>query len=277
MTAAESGVSSLIVPYISCESPRNSEPRRGCLTRLRETTFVAVFLTFLTQCIDHTKISGSKTLDDLVIPQCTRRMSAIWSLGLWMFTFYFIWKVVQFAVDLRRLSHLRDFFIHLLEIPEQDMQTVSWQDVVARIMSLRDTHAETAVNLAPQSRRFLGSQSKKRLDAHDIANRLMRKDNYFIALINKDILNFTLPIPFLGNRTFFSRTLEWYLNFVIIDFVFDRRGQVNQDFLKARRRGHLSAELRRRFAFAGVLNLILAPFALAYILVLYFFNTFLVS
>lgn len=194
-----------------------------------------------------------------------------------MFTFYFIWKVVQFVVDLRRLYHLRDFFIHLLEIPEQDMQTVSWQDVVARIMSLRDTHAETAVNLAPQSRRFLGSQSKKRLDAHDIANRLMRKDNFFIALFNKDVLNFTLPIPFLGNKTFFSRTLEWYLNFVIIDFVFDRRGQVNQDFLKARRRGHLSAELRRRFAFAGVLNLILAPFALAYILVLYFFNSFLVS
>ncbi|SPO01312.1 related to APG9 - integral membrane protein required for Cvt and autophagy transport [Cephalotrichum gorgonifer] len=242
---------------------------------LLETTFVAVFLTFLTQCIDHSKISGSKSLDDLVIPQCTRQMSIWWSIGLWMFTFYFIWKVVQFAVDLRRLSHLRDFFVHLLGIPEQDMQTVSWQDIVARIMALRDSHAETANNLAPDTRRFLGSQSKKRLDAHDIANRLMRQENYVIALINKDVLNFTLPIPFLGNRSFFSRTLEWYLNFVIIDFVFDRRGQVNQEFLKARRRGALSAELRRRFAFAGVLNLFLAPFALAYRLVLYFFNSFL--
>lgn len=180
-------------------------------------------------------------------------------------------------MDLRRLSHLRDFFVHLLEIPEQDIQTVSWQDIVARIMSLRDTHAETAINLGPQSRRFLGSQSKKRLDAHDIANRLMRKENYFIALINKDVLNFTLRLPFVGNRTFFSRTLEWYLNFVIIDFVFDHSGQVNQDCLKARQRGHLSATLRRRFAFAGVINLILAPFSLAYILVLYFFNSFLVS
>jgi autophagy-related protein 9 len=204
-------------------------------------------------------------------------MSVLWSLGLWMFTFYFIWKIVQFAVDLRRLFHLRDFFVHLLEIPEQDMQTVSWQDIVVRIMALRDAHAETAVNLAAESRRYLGSQSKKRLDAHDIANRLMRQENYFIALINKDVLDFTLPIPFLGKRVFFSRTLEWYLNFVIIDFVFDRGGQVNQEFLKAWRRGSLSAKLRRRFAFAGVLNLILAPFALTYALVLYFFTSFLVS
>lgn len=204
-------------------------------------------------------------------------MSVPWSLGLWIYVFYFIWKMVQFSVDLRRLSHLRDFYVHLLGIPEQDMQTVSWQDVVARVMALRDTHAETAVNLAPGSRRYLGSQSKKRLDAHDIANRLMRKENYFIALVNKDVLDFSLPVPLFGRRTFFSRTLEWYLNFVIIDFVFDHGTQVNQEFLKAQRRGFLSAKLRQRFIFAGVLNLIFAPFVLTYILVLYFFNSFLVS
>lgn len=204
-------------------------------------------------------------------------MSVLWSLGLWIYVFYFIWKVVQFVVDLRRLSHLRDFYVHLLGIPEQDMQTVSWQDVVARVMTLRDTHAETATNLAPNSRRYLGSQSKKKLDAHDIANRLMRKENYFIALINKDILDFSLPVPFIGRRAFFSRTLEWYLNFVIIDFVFDHGTQVNQEFLKAHRRGVLSTKLRQRFVFAGILNLVLAPFVLAYLLVLYFFNSFLVS
>jgi autophagy-related protein 9 len=198
-------------------------------------------------------------------------------MGLWVFVLYIIWKVVQFAVDLPRLWHLREFFIHLLRIPEEDMQTVSWQDIVARIMALRDTHAETATNLPPSARRYLGSQSKKRLDAHDIANRLMRRDNYFIALINKDVLNFSLRVPFLGDRAFFSRTLEWYLNFVIIDFVFNHSGQVNQEFLKAQRRGTLSAKLRQRFIFAGVLNLILAPFVLAYILVLYFFESFLVS
>ncbi|PKS07066.1 hypothetical protein jhhlp_005663 [Lomentospora prolificans] len=242
---------------------------------LLETTFVAAFLTFLTQCVDHSKISEGTTLQRMIIPHCTKRMSVLWSLGLWIYVFYFIWKVVQFVVDLRRLSHLRDFYVHLLGIPEQDMQTVSWQDVVARVMTLRDTHAETATNLAPNSRRYLGSQSKKKLDAHDIANRLMRKENYFIALINKDILDFSLPVPFIGRRAFFSRTLEWYLNFVIIDFVFDHGTQVNQEFLKAHRRGVLSTKLRQRFVFAGILNLVLAPFVLAYLLVLYFFNSFL--
>jgi autophagy-related protein 9 len=204
-------------------------------------------------------------------------MSGLWNLGLWIFTFYFIWKSVQFVVDLRRLSHLRDFYVQLLGIPDQDMQTVSWQDVVGRIMALRDTHAETATNLGAGARKYIGSQSKKRLDAHDVANRLMRKENFLIAMINKDILNFNLPIPFVGYRNFYSRTLQWYLNFAIVDFVFDSRGQVNQEFLKPTRRGTLSTKLRQRFVFAGVLNLVFAPFLLAYILVFYFFSTFFVS
>jgi autophagy-related protein 9 len=244
---------------------------------LVEVTFLVVFTTFLTQCVDHSSISGAKTLEDIIIPHCTRNMSPLWNLLLWFFIFYFIWKLVQFVVDVRRLSHLRDFYVHLLGMPDQDMQTVSWQDVVARIMALRDSHAETATNLGAGARKYIGSQSKKRLDAHDIANRLMRKENFLIAMINKDVLNFSLSLPFLGRCNFYSRTLQWYLNFAIVEFIFDSRGQVHQEFLRSRRRGTLSAKLRQRFVFAGVMATLFAPFMLVYILVFYFFNTFYAS
>jgi autophagy-related protein 9 len=207
-----------------------------------------------------------------MVRQCTQHMPIVWKLGLWMYAFYFIWKCVQYALDLRRLSHIRQFYIHLLNIPDQDMQTVSWQDVVARMMALRDANPKTAVNMHADTRRFLGNQSKERLDAHDIANRLMRKDNYLIAMFNKDILDLSLPIPFLGGRQFLSSTLEWYIYFGIIDFIFGQRGQVNQEFLKADHRGILSRKLRHRFIFAGIVNLILTPFVLAWVLIVFFFR-----
>ncbi|KAM3516436.1 hypothetical protein NHJ13051_009916 [Beauveria bassiana] len=162
----------------------------------RETLFVAILLTFLSQCVDYGKVPKSKSL-------------------------------------------------------EQDMQTVSWQDIVARIMALRDQNPKTAANIPAKLRRFMGSQSKERLDAHDIANRLMRKENYLIAMINKDVLNLSLPIPFLHGRQLFSKTMEWYLHYGILDMAFNELGQVQQDFLRADRRRVLSEKLRQRLFFAG--------------------------
>lgn len=231
---------------------------------------MAFLLTFLTQCVDYSKLRGSQKLSQILVPQCTRNMSGLWNLGLFMFSFYFIWKSIQYLLDLRRLVNVRDFYFHLLNIPDQDMQTITWQEVVARIMALRDHNPKTASTLTPAQRRWLGSQSKERLDASDIANRLMRRENYLIALFNKDVLNLTIPFPFLRTRQLFSRTLEWTLMFGILDFVFDERGQVNQEFLRSERRGELSRRLRRRFAFAGTMILVLSPFVAGYLVVFYF-------
>ncbi|KAH6982782.1 autophagy protein Apg9-domain-containing protein [Ilyonectria sp. MPI-CAGE-AT-0026] len=239
---------------------------------LLETLFVAVLLTFLCQCVDYSKVPGSQSLNEIVIKQCTSKMSGFWNFGIWLYSFFFIWKSVQYFVEIRRLIYIRDFYIHLLDIPEQDMQTVSWQDIVARLMTLRDQNPKTATNISKSLRRFIGSQSKERLDAHDIANRLMRKDNYLIAMINKDVLDLSLPVPFFGGRQLFSKTMEWYLHYCILDMAFNELGQVQQDFLRADRRGVLSQKLKQRLYFAGFLNLIFAPVVLAYVVIVYFFT-----
>ncbi|CAM1503712.1 Fc.00g013030.m01.CDS01 [Cosmosporella sp. VM-42] len=239
---------------------------------LLETLFVAILLTFLCQCVDYSKIPHSRSLNQVVVPQCTTKISGVWNFGIWLYALFFIWKSVQYFVEIRRLTHIRDFYIHLLDIPEQDMQTVSWQDIVARIMTLRDQNPKTATNIPENLRRFIGSQSKERLDAHDIANRLMRKENYLIAMINKDVLDLSLPIPFLRGRQLFSKTMEWYLHYCILDMAFNELGQVQQDFLRADKRGILSQKLKQRLYFAGFLNLIFAPVVLVYVVIVYFFT-----
>jgi autophagy-related protein 9 len=250
----------------------SSWPSNDYTNLLRETLFVAVLLTFLTQCVDFDKLPGSRSLDQVIVKQCTSKMSGFWSLAIWLYSFFFIWKAVQYFLEIRRLIHVRDFFIHMLEIPEQDMQTISWQDIVARIMSLREQNPKTATNIPRKIRKFMGSQSKERLDAHDIANRLMRKENYLIAMVNKDVLNLSLPLPFLRGRQLLSKTMEWNLQFCILDMAFNELGQVQQDFLRADRRGLLSQKLKQRFFFAGCLNLIFAPVVLAYVVIVYFFT-----
>lgn len=243
---------------------------------LLEILFIAVFLTFLTQCVNYSLIPTSKTMDQILVPHCTEKMTWMWSFALWMTMLYVIWKAIQIPLDLRRLLGMRDFYVHLLEIPEHDMQTISWQDVVASIMKLRDKNPKTAdrERWSRAQRKWLGSQSKERLDAHDIANRLMRKENFLIALINKDVLDLSIPLPFFNGRQFLSRLLEWTLNFSIMDFVFDERGQVNQEFLKADRRSQLSQKLRSRLLFAGIMTLMIAPFMAGYLFIMHFLTYF---
>lgn len=213
-------------------------------------------------------------MSQILVPQCTKRMSGLSNLMIWLFAFLWICKAFQYVMDIQRLRNLHNFFHYLLEIPDPEMQTVSWQEVVKRLMLLRDANYVTAGTIPEHDRRFLRTQSKQRMDAHDIANRLMRKENYLIALINKDILDLTLPIPFFRNRQLFSKTLEWNLNLCILDFVFNEKGQVRPHFLKDTHRRALSDSLRQRFMFAGFMNVLCAPFIFIYFILLYFFRYF---
>ena len=169
---------------------------------------------------------------------------------------------------------MHDFYHYLLEIPDTDIQTISWQEVVKRLMALRDMNQATKAQVPEQHQRFLGGHSKQRMDAHDIANRLMRRENYLIALFNKEVLDITLPLPFLGRRALFSKSLEWNLSLCIMDFVFDDQGQISPLFLRDSQRRTLSDALRRRFIIAGVMNIICAPYIIAYLVLLYFFRYF---
>ena len=217
-------------------------------------------------------------MSEILISQCTTQISGLWNVAIWLLTLYIIWKSCSYLIDLRRLKRMHDFYLHLLNVPDSDMQTISWQDIVARIMALRDANPLTAEKISPPlkeyMRKYMGSQSKERLDAHDIANRLMRKENYLIALFNKEILDLTLPIPFFRNRQLFSRTIEWNLNYCILDFIFNEQGQVRQLVLKDTHRRQLSDALRSRFLFAGFMNILCAPVIVIYLLLVYFFKYF---
>lgn len=246
----------------------------GRVLNLLTLAFVVGFTTFLTSCIEYKKIPSSKTMSQILVPQCTKQISGLTNLLIWLFAFLWICKGFQYALDVPRLHNMHNFYHYLLEIPDTEIQTVSWQEVVRKLMLLRDSNPATAAGVSKHHRRFIGTQSKQRMDAHDIANRLMRRDNYLIALVNKDILDLTLPVPFFKNRQLFSKTLEWNLSLCILDFVFNEQGQVRQFFLKDAHRRALSDGLRRRFLFAGIMNVFCAPFIFVYFIMLYFFRYF---
>lgn len=206
------------------------------------------------------------------------RMHGFWVFALWIFTIYWLYSFQRLVRNVPRLRTMRDFYEHLLDIPDRDIQTIQWKQIVNRIMALRDHNLTTAANLSSKVRKLLDSKSRQRLDAVDIASRLMRRDNYLIALFNKEVLDVTISVPFLGNRTIFSETTHWHVNLAIMDFVFSGpNGQFNQDFLKEKNRRVLVERLKTRLLWTGIISVVCAPFAVTFILASYLFKYFNVS
>ncbi|KAF2195996.1 membrane protein Gsa14p [Delitschia confertaspora ATCC 74209] len=241
---------------------------------LIQTAFVVGFTTFLTYCIDYKKLPKEHSIRNALIPKCTSNIHGIWTFLIWGFSMYWTWSLVSLVRDIPRLQTMHNFFHYALDIKDRDIQTVQWKQVVDRLVTLRDANFATASNLPPETRKILEDKSRVNIDALDIANRIMRRDNYLIALFNKELLNVTVNFPFGMKRQVFSQTTEWHVRLAVMDFVFNEKGQINPDFLKERNRRDLVAKLRKRFVMVGVLSCFCAPITVTYVLVSYVFKYF---
>ncbi|MCO5599876.1 hypothetical protein L7F22_053983 [Adiantum nelumboides] len=241
------------------------------LLNLLTIAFVIGFSTFLVGCVDYSKIKHDGQLSDVVVHQCISRFSGITVLAFALFVGLYAWQVIRFGLGISKLIAMRDFYTHLLNVPDADVQSISWHDVVSRIAHLRETHP----TLSLSSSQNIRPDNSGKLDAHDVANRIMRQENYLVALFNKDVLDLSIPIFGLQKRTpELTRTLEWNLTFCLLGFLFDHRGQVRKQFVTERHRKDLIEGLKRRFIFMAIVNAVFAPFIVIYLLFYSFFRYF---
>ncbi|EGN95584.1 hypothetical protein SERLA73DRAFT_95101 [Serpula lacrymans var. lacrymans S7.3] len=247
--------------------------------------FVIGFSTFLLGCVDYARIRPNKItrLSDVVVSQCVSKFSGFTLLFFLLFTAFYIWQIISFIFEVMRLVDMYHFYTHLLRIPDADIQTISWPEIVRRIATIREENPITAISSAAGSN--AATTATASLDAHDIANRILRQENYLIALFNKDVLDLRVPLPpamkqFLnrveddGKGRTLTRVLEWNLRFCLMEYLFDPQGRVRKVFLKSKNRAALIEGLRRRFIFMGILNAAFAPFIVLYMLMYSFFRYF---
>ncbi|KAK5137954.1 hypothetical protein LTR08_005750 [Meristemomyces frigidus] len=234
--------------------------------------FVFSFAMFLTTCIDYPKVPTSKSISEVLIPKCMAKASWAKNAAVFFFIIYWCIKLVTYVGDTRRLFRMHDFYHHVLAINDQDIQTVSWVRVVDGLVKVQNANIATA-NPVPAVRKYANySKPQQRMNAESVANRLMRQANYYVALYNKDILDFTLPLPFVGSRQFYSKSLEWCIDFCLTNFIFDEQGSIRPFCLDVKNRSVLVRALQTRLQFAALTSVIVAPFNIVRFCIMYFFR-----
>lgn len=135
---------------------------------------------------------------------------------------------------------------------QNDIQTIPWHAIVSRLAELRASHPSALSSRSTTASTTAATANARTLDAHDVANRIMREENYLIALFNKDVLDLSVPVPNVLHRWAprlsarleaskgdLTRTMEWNLSFCLVGFLFGTDGQVRRAFLSERNRGEL--------------------------------------
>lgn len=215
--------------------------------------FLISLTLFLRWGIDYSVLSEGRphTLADIVIAQW--HMPG-WAKVLWTgFIAYVGLRLIQLYMDWFKLRELRNFY-RMLAISDDELLTILWPVVVEKLAALKN-YNQLTLNVP--------------LTAHDIANRIMRVENYLVALISRNVIDVA--------PRFMTRTLEWNIKLCINQFMFlttTDGNKLDERVLKEYNRNLLADQLRKRFKMAALINLALCPFLVLYFVLLNFFKYF---
>ncbi|XVF21605.1 hypothetical protein REPUB_Repub12eG0104400 [Reevesia pubescens] len=181
---------------------------------------------------------------------------------LGLFSIYWIFCFLRFFAQLKDTLGIRHFYCNSLHVTDNEIQTMPWATILERVVRLQSSQQLCVV---------------KDLSAHDVVMRLMRKENYLIGLLNKGVLAFPIStwVPGAGptvkfgpdgtpHRLILTKTLEWTLNWCILQSMFDRNFCVRREFISNPR------TLKKRLMVVGLAMLLLSPFLVIFMLVYLF-------
>ncbi|KAK9802892.1 hypothetical protein WJX73_002447 [Symbiochloris irregularis] len=205
---------------------------------------------FHAECVEHDTCDISEVAFDLHPLQSGFTFWNIMAvMYLSIFTAYWLYNLVHMLLELRAAAAIRSFTTDKLGLSERQLRAVTWPEVVRRIVQAQEHTRLCAV-------RDLGE--------HDVVSRVMRRENYLIGMLNRGCLALNVPLPGLRKHFMMTKTLEWSLQWCLLGAMFDKDFRIHPEFIADERK------LQRRFRRMAVLNLLLAPFLLVF-LVIYFF------
>lgn len=175
--------------------------------------------------------------------------------GLYLVIFgaYWVYNLAHLVFELKTAADIQHFTTNKLGLSERQLQSVTWPEVVSRIVLVWSLSTITCIfiNSSPpwhtDNSATLQAQKSTRLcivrdlTEHDIVSRIMRKENYLIGMLNRGVLALHVALPWIRTRFMLTKTLEWNLHWCLLDSMFDDSFRIRPAFVSS------PGTLERRF------------------------------
>jgi len=166
---------------------------------------------------------------------------------LLLFSAYWLWSATRLAHEVQPLLETRRFCHQKLALSDRDLYTITWPEVLQRVVHLQATTKSSVA---------------RDLNEHEVIARILRKENYLVGMVNRDVLKLELDFPGIRSHRWFTKVIEWNIDLAVFHGMFDDQFNIVPSFYD------ISA-LRHRFRCLAVINAILSPFV-AIFLSMYF-------
>ena len=241
------------------------------LLELIQFIFMILFTVFLVECIDYPLLFKDKLPADykgekLHLYQIVS-LKPFASMGLLTKVFVLVsvafWatRVIVVVVHGFQFWEIKAFFNAALKIADTELDSVSWWDVQQRLLAAQSEHMMCI--------------HKEELTELDVYHRILRCDNYLVAMVNKSLLPLRFSLPLLGgDYAFLSRGLKYNLELILFRSPWApfKQWNLRDDYKRVARRKELADSLANQIVILGCINLILMPVILLWQILYSFFN-----
>ena len=203
--------------------------------------FTLIFSTFLLTCVDWDSMQkGEKdNLSDALYPRCSppEGRSAWITFSIFVYSVWWLVITIRTILYVLRIWKIRKIWTGVLGL-SSDINWVTWQMVIDKYHDRIDNGA----------------------DSHYIVNRIMRWNNYLIAMLTKDVFK----LEKLGGNLY-TEVMEWGIHKCLKTALFRDDDILIKDIIfgnPSQKREYVE-KLRKTFVRGGILGLIFAPLVCA--------------
>ena len=201
------------------------------IVNLINTSFLVLFTLFLFNCVNFDKLIKIKENTHLYeIIDLTLFFNSSFSILCFIVLMGFvILKLIKLYSSSNNYKRMKDFYNNILEINDNELQQMEWNGIVHKLS------------------RFSNADN---INEYIIAGKIMRKENYVVALMSEDVVR----------NTFITRLIEWNFIYYIINHFFNYNGHLKKDLFISTKRFGLIENIKRRLKIMGFIYLLFMPF-----------------
>jgi len=229
-------------------------------------TFFVLFVVWIFTCIDYAILLNPippgqvEHFSTVIRWDWLKNMNAYFIIVLVIYSIFLIWKVLKLIISAKTYKHIHTYFRDELLISDFQLRTMRWTNIVKRINETNN------------------AKGLDRMPMHHAAARILKRENFMIALFNNHLLDIAILKVSPGRRNscasklrqfeifrkgikIFSHSIVRCIEYGILNMVFDDRSNVREEFLNDDEftRNLLISQLVRRFRIMSVVNLLLLP------------------
>jgi len=186
---------------------------------------------------------------------CKSRISGSFLLVLTLVVavFCYIFWTVKAIRRLTTYYRIAQFYEEALHVKDISLKALKWEDIQEKLKSVQEEY-QMCIN-------------KQQMNEFDIQSRILRHQNYYVAMVNKGVLVPTFNLPFVGQWKYWSTFMKWNMDILFFSgpyAFFDKSYHLKDEYKRVNRRDILEKNFRTYVTILAILELLMCPFFISF-------------